>query len=280
MSPVLRRRADPDVFDWHDAIDGIGGLAGPANVIMQLSHPAVGYGVVESKVDSGKATLHPIKRARTTGTYLAVAAIGSPEQRQAFRKAVNTAHVQVRSETDSPVAYNAFDTSLQLWVAACLYRGLMDVQTMVRGPMSEKKADQVFREAARFGTTLQMRPEQWPADRAAFDAYWDQMERTTLALDDVVRRYLDDLVHLRHRPWPERRLLGPIVVFFTNGFLPPRFRELMQWPWSNAQQRRFEAWMRFFAVVNRLLPPALRRMPLNLYLIDLRVRMRFGWKMV
>ena len=32
---------------------GAAALAGPANVIMQLAMPAVGYGVYESRVDSG-----------------------------------------------------------------------------------------------------------------------------------------------------------------------------------------------------------------------------------
>ena len=48
-----------------------------ANVIMQLSAPGVGYGVLESPVDSGNVYKHPFKRARTTGTYLAAATIGT-----------------------------------------------------------------------------------------------------------------------------------------------------------------------------------------------------------
>ena len=32
---------------------GVGLLAGPANVIMQLARPGVGYGVMESRVESG-----------------------------------------------------------------------------------------------------------------------------------------------------------------------------------------------------------------------------------
>ena len=52
-----------------------------ANVIMQLSLPGVGYGVLESPVDSGNVYKHPFKRARTTGTYLAVATIGTESDR-------------------------------------------------------------------------------------------------------------------------------------------------------------------------------------------------------
>ena len=50
---------------------------GPANVVMQLALPAVGYGVMESPVDAGNVFKHPVRRARTTTTYLAVAMLGT-----------------------------------------------------------------------------------------------------------------------------------------------------------------------------------------------------------
>jgi uncharacterized protein (DUF2236 family) len=49
-----------------EAMDFWAFAAGAANVIMQLSWPEVGYGVAESKVDSGNLLKHPWKRARTT----------------------------------------------------------------------------------------------------------------------------------------------------------------------------------------------------------------------
>ncbi|WP_448222861.1 oxygenase MpaB family protein [Gordonia iterans] len=79
------RRDELDHVETSD-IDMVGPalLAGTANVIMQLSVPAVGYGVYESKVESGNVLKHPVKRTRTTLTYLAVAARGTPELRKAY----------------------------------------------------------------------------------------------------------------------------------------------------------------------------------------------------
>src|SRR5688500_8851532 len=101
-------------------------MAGTANVIMQLAHPAVGHGVVESRVEPGRLFDHPVKRTRTTLTYLAVAVLGSDEERAEYRRAVNAVHAQVYSTASSPVEYRAMDPDLQLWVAACLYRGFED----------------------------------------------------------------------------------------------------------------------------------------------------------
>lgn len=115
-------------YDLRDFMDGQASFyAGTANVVMQLGRPAVGYGVYESKVDSGNVMLVPRKRARTTLTYLAVALLGTDEERAHLRSEVNRQHVAVRSTPESPVEYNAFDPDLQLWVGACLAYGARDV---------------------------------------------------------------------------------------------------------------------------------------------------------
>ena len=101
--------------------------AGNANVIMQLARLPVGHGVARSTVDSGRVDKHPIKRLRTTASYLAVSMLGTEDERRAMRHEVNRAHTSVHSEPSDPVPYNAFDQDLQLWVAACLYWGTADL---------------------------------------------------------------------------------------------------------------------------------------------------------
>src|SRR5690606_22987588 len=107
---------------------------------MQLSLAPVGYGVAESRVHSGSIMRHPVKRTRTTLTYLSVALMGTDEDRAAFRAAVDSVHRHVRSTPESPVKYNAFDRNLQLWVAACLYWGSVDVMRRLHGPTDDEIA--------------------------------------------------------------------------------------------------------------------------------------------
>ncbi len=135
---------------------GIALLAGPANVVMQLARPPVGHGVVESTVESGQLFRHPLKRARTTFTYLAVALHGTDTERRAYRRAVDTVHAAVRSTPSSPVAYSAFDPDLQLWVAGCLYRGIVDTRTAFLGPDDPATAERVYAASAALATTLQV----------------------------------------------------------------------------------------------------------------------------
>jgi uncharacterized protein (DUF2236 family) len=256
-----------------DAMDFWSFAAGAANVIMQLSWPEVGYGVVESKVDSGNLLKHPWKRARTTFQYLAVAVYGNGEDRDAFRQAVSTAHRHVQSTPESPVAYNAFDRDLQMWVAACLFVGLEDTFELLRGEMTEEQAEQFYRSLWPLGTTLQVSAEQWPPTRADFDEYWNTACQR-VAIDDTVRCYLLDLIGLKMVNPLLRILFGSLLRFLTVGFLAPVFRDALGVTWSEGRQRRFERLFLLVACVNRFMPPFLRQGGSYVLLADVRRRIK------
>lgn len=257
------------------ALDTIAFLGGPANVILQLSHLPVGYGVLESPVESGSILKHPIKRARTTATYLAVAMLGTREEKLAYREAVNRSHKAIRSGSHSPVKYNAFDTELQLWVAACLYWGFANVNTRFSKPWTQEQISAFYQFCAPLGTTLQMPAEMWPTDVLAFEAYWQQrLEKLTL--DEPVRQFLRNLIELKHRSRLVSTVLGPVVRFFTTGFLPPRLREEMHYDWTETDQQKFDRVIARLSTINRLLPRRLRQAGALLVMADFRRRLRKG----
>jgi uncharacterized protein (DUF2236 family) len=282
IARLTRRRAQRAArFD--DGLMGMALLLGPANVIMQLARPGVGYAVMESRVESGRVDLHPIKRARTTFTYLAVAMAGTDAQKAAFRRAVNRAHAEVYSTPDSPVEYNAFDPDLQLWVAACLYKGGVDFYRMFVGELDEQDADRHYRDGMVLGTTLQVPPEMWPPDRAAFDRYW-QEQLDKVHIDDSVRDYLYPIAVGRVRavtlPEPLRRLPERLALLITSGFLPQRFRDEMHFPWDPAMQRRFDRLIAVLRTVNNVMPRFVGRFPFNVLLWDLDRRIKAGRPLV
>jgi uncharacterized protein (DUF2236 family) len=256
-----------------DAMDFWSFAAGAANVIMQLSWPAVGHGVAESKVHSGSLLKHPWKRARTTFQYLAVAILGSAQDRNAFREAVNSAHRHVKSTPESPVQYNAFDRDLQMWVAACLFVGLEDTYQLLRGEMTAHQAEQFYRSAWTLGTTLQVTEDQWPPTRADFDAYWSAA-CAHVAIDDVVGRYLTDLVNLRMINPVLGLPFRPLLKFLTAGFLAPVFRDALGMQWGPGRQRLFDQLFLLVAFVNRFLPGFIRQGGSHVLLADVRRRVR------
>jgi uncharacterized protein (DUF2236 family) len=249
-------------------------LAG-ANIIMQLAQLPVGRGVAESTVDRGNLYKHPIKRARTTFGYVMVAVYGSDEERAALAAAVTEVHRQVRSRPGDAVRYTALDPRLQLWVAACMYRGFEDGYALLHGPPPPELLDLMYRHGARLATMLQVPATMWPPDRAAFEAYWSEAE-ARIEMDEVTRRYLYDFASLGFLPWPVPKLFGWYHRAITAGFLPAAFRRELGLAWGPREQRAFALNRRFLRIANMLTPRPLRALPFDLYLWDIRRRLRNG----
>lgn len=257
-------------------------LAGGANVVMQLSRLPIGHGVALSKVDSGRADKHPLKRGRTTSAFLVIAMLGTEEERRTMRAEIAKAHRFVHSEPGDPVRYDAFDPELQLWVAACLYRGAQDVYTMLYGAPAPDRLEALYQWAKRLGTTLQVTEEMWPATSTDFEAYWSTgLDR--IEMDPLTRTYLTsvaDFTFLLHPLGavgrPLQRLVRPIGSLITGGFLPEPFRRELGMAWDDARQRRFDRFLRVASAITRALPPVLRQFPLNFYLWETRRRIRLG----
>jgi len=254
-------------------------MAGPANVAMQLGWPEVGYGVVESRVNSGRADVHPFKRFRTTIGYLGVAMLGSHEQRLAYRQAINTQHRQVRSTPESPVKYNAFNRDLQLWVASCLYYGSLDAFTRMHGPLTSDEERIMLRAGARFGTTLQVPADRWHRTPEEFWAYWDEgLQR--VQIDDRVGDYLRSIFRLDLLPTPLDRVLGPLNQWLNTGFLPAPVRDQLGYSWDERDQRRHDRVLRTIGLLSRPLPHVVRAFPINTMMWNLEIRRRLGRPMV
>jgi uncharacterized protein (DUF2236 family) len=132
-------------------------------------------------------------------------------------------------------------------------------------------------------TTLQVPPEMWPADRAAFDRYW-QESLAEVHIDHAVRDYLYPIAAGRIRgmalPRPLQRLSDGLSLLITTGFLPQRFREEMRLPWDATRQRRFDRLMAVLRTVNRMLPRFVRNFPFNVLLWDVDRRIRTGRPLV
>lgn len=265
------RKDSPVVIQ--EAIDFWSFAGGAANVVMQLGWPEVAYGVMESKVESGALMSHPWKRARTTGQYLAVAILGSDEEKAAFRDAVNAAHRHVKSDAMSPVKYNAFNRELQMWVAACLFVGFEDTHQLLHGVMTGEEAEHFYQSAKALGTTLQVPLDVWPETRADFDRYWNvASERVTM--DDTTLSFLDKLINLEMINPLIRLPFAGLLRFLTVGFLPPVYREQLELEWTKRDQRRFERLFTLVSVVNRFLPKWIRFGGSRLLMRDLRTRIK------
>ena len=122
-----------------------------------------------------------------------------------------------------------------MWVAACLYKGVVDVYRLFVGEMDDETAERHYREGMALGTMLQVPREMWPPDRAAFDRYWEE-SLDKVHIDDAVRDYLWPIAAGRVRgvklPGLLQRRLDDFNLLITTGFLPQRFRDEMRLAWD------------------------------------------------
>ncbi|SDU80663.1 Uncharacterized conserved protein, DUF2236 family [Gordonia westfalica] len=249
------------------------------NVIMQLANPAVGYGVARSKVENGRLDKHPVKRARTTASYLAVAAMGNADDRRRYRQAVNGQHAQVRSDSDSPVEYNAMNPDLQLWVAACLYFGWEDIYERVHGPLQGAEREEFYQQGKVCGTTLQMPAEAWPENREAFDEYWDS-QVARIDISDEIRDFLLDIANFGYAPRSIQDRYGPVKLRRTIGYLPEPFRKALRVEWTDEDQKWFDGYVAELVEAERRKPLWLSQIGFHILLRDVRLRCRLGRPLV
>ncbi|MDR6434892.1 uncharacterized protein (DUF2236 family) [Paenarthrobacter nicotinovorans] len=242
-------------------------LAGAGRaILLQIADPRVGHGVAEHSNFAER----PMERLRATVTYVYAVVYGSEQQLTAVRRAVNRAHAPVRrGPAGASKGYNAFDAESQLWVVATLYDTAVTVYEQVHGKLDDDTADRIYREYARIGTALQLPPDMWPADRAAFAAYWDARVRG-LRPDDQALRVARDLLYPVGGP-RVLRLAMPLARFLTAGLLPEHLREGFGFEWSAGHARRFERTMRVLGRIYPRLPQRIRHWPRDYYLGGLDV---------
>lgn len=229
-------------------------LAGAGRaILLQLANPLVGRGVAENSSFAER----PLDRLNSTLTYVYAITYGSEEQVNEVRRRVNRAHAPVRRATgpDSE-GYSAFDPKLQLWVAATLYDTASTVIRNIYGPLDDASADAIYQHYARLGTALQLPPELWPPDRAAFSRYWDE-QLASLSAGEAALQVARDLLYPANVPWWYRGVM-PAARFLTAGLLPAQLRQDFGLTWSDRHDRRFHRAMRFLALTYPRLPQRVR----------------------
>jgi len=229
-------------------------------ILLQLANPAVGHAVA----DHSNFAADPLRRLRNTLTFVYAQVYGTDEQRARMTALVNAGHRPVRSTEGSTVEYDAADARLQLWVAATLYDTAIRIRELTFGPLPEPEAETVYREYAIVGTALGMPPELWPADRAAFRAYWNE-QLPSLGVDERVLAVSRQLLHPHTGPLWVRAAM-PLVRLVTAGLLPQELRAAYELPLNAKRYARLWRWA---ARLYPRLPRRLRSWPRRHYLAAL-----------
>ncbi|MBN9605954.1 MAG: DUF2236 domain-containing protein [Actinomycetales bacterium] len=218
-------------------------LGGPAAILLQIADPVVGEAVA---AHSAFAT-DPMRRLRTTLTFVWAVGLGTATQRARAAAFVNRAHRGIPG---------ADDPDRQLWVAATLARLGVATHELLHGPLDAATAAEVHAASAELGEVLRVPRGAWPADREAFDRYWEAAV-ARLEVGEAARRVASDLFAARAAPWWVRAGM-PLGRAITAGLLPASVREAYGLP---HRPRAVAAAIGLVRVLARITPRRLRELP-------------------
>lgn len=218
-------------------------LGGGAAILLQVGDPVVASGVAQHSAFADD----PMRRLRHTLSYVYAISLGDPVQVRRVAGFVDRAHAGVAGATDP---------DRQLWVAATLYRVGVDTYELLHGRLPDALADEIYAASALLGTALQLPPERWPRDRAAFERYWVDAV-AGLRVGDDARGVARDLLHPRRVPlWV--RVGMPLGRTLTAGLLPASIRDAYGLP---VRPRAFRRAVRVARLAARLTPRRVRELP-------------------
>lgn len=232
-------------------------------VLLQICHPGVAQGVR----DHSDFASRPLGRLRGTLTYVYGLVHGTEEEAERIGAIVRAMHRRITGPD-----YDALDPDLLLWVAATLYASGRRVYGLTVRELSPREDEEFYQQASVYATALGCPREYWPATRAEFDAYWDRTV-AGLRVTDAAREIARDLFR---PPGPLVRPLAAAQRFLSTGLMPPRLRGELGLAWTPLQQRRFDRLVRVVRAVYPRLPMAVRTLPKNACMRNMRRRAARG----
>jgi uncharacterized protein (DUF2236 family) len=219
-------------------------------LLLQLAHPAVAAGVQ----DHSDFKRNPFKRLQGTLEAMYGVVFGSDELADGIGRRVRWIHDFVTGP-----AYAANDPVNLLWVHTTLVDTAMSCFERFLRPLTDEEREVYYQEMAqvaeRFGCALTDQPPTYAAFRAYFDGAVAAMEVSD-AGRDLGAFILDPVLPLR-LDVP----LTPLLRFqrlLTVGMLPASLRAQFGFPWTAADDVRFDRAVRRLRAVFRATPRPIR----------------------
>jgi uncharacterized protein (DUF2236 family) len=168
----------------------------------------------------------------------------------------------VNGVSQDGVAYDAHDPELLLWVWATLVDTARLLYERCVRPLSDEERERYYAEQKLFAYACGVPPGACPDRHADFVAYFERTVADELRVTEGAQAVAHSLVH-PPIPRPLRPLLAPTLLV-TAGLLPAHVRAEYGFAWGPRRQRLLEAWLTGVRLAMRLVPRAVRALPVEL----------------
>jgi uncharacterized protein (DUF2236 family) len=238
-------------------------LIGPRPAVLQNMLAELGQGVY----DHSTFFADTAERLRRTIPPIFNTVYGS-ESRNAGTQ-VRDFHHHVKGELpDTGQRYHALDPDTYFWAHATFVEQIYYFADTFVKRLSRAEREQIWLESKTWYRRYGVSDRPMPATYAEFEKYWDAMMEQVLVAHPTARYGVGYVTKGFPRPKAVHPLLwrivapvfDPVAAFLTTGGLPPRARHLLELPWSDAQERRYQR----FAALCRSLNGVWNRLPMRL----------------
>ncbi|WP_394821956.1 oxygenase MpaB family protein [Pendulispora albinea] len=249
----------PDSLAWTIVGERRVLLAAGRALLLQVSHPAVGAGVVQYS----DFKRDPWGRFERTLSMLRQIVYGGDAAIATARK-LRAMHARIHGIDAHGCAYHALDREPFAWVHAATFETVLAACAHFGEPLTGDETARLYAEFRLIGNLYGVADRDLPENVDGFRAYYARMLAEQLEPTQAGR---DALASMKSTPvhprwsrawWPVFRGIGALSHFVTVGLLPSVVRERYELPWTAADARAFRAFCAAVRAGWRLVPFELR----------------------
>ena len=217
-------------------------LIGPRPAVLQNMLAELGQGVLDHSVFFSDTAARLQRSLPPIFNTVYGSATDHPGER------VRDFHTDIKGELPDGTRYHALNPDTYFWAhATFVEQVLYFADTFVKRLTAQDK-EQIYRESKTWYRRYGVSDRNLPADYAEFEKYWDDMLDTVVVPHKTARYGVGYVTTGFPRPQAVSPLawkliapvFNPVAAFLTTGGLPPRARDLLELPWSAAQERRYQ----------------------------------------
>ena len=239
-------------------------LIGPRPAVLQNMLAELGQGVLDHSVFFAD-TAARVKRSMPP---IFNTVYGSADDNAGAH--VRDFHVDIKGDMPDGGRYHALNPETYFWAHATFVEQVIYFADTFVKRLTDDEKEQIYRESKTWYRRYGVSDRVLPACYADFEKYWDQMMDTVVVPHKTARYGVGYVA--KGFPQPKAMsplawkfvapVFNPVAAFLTTGGLPPRARVLLDLPWSDKQERRYQRFAAFWR--SRAVNAVWDRLPMTL----------------
>ncbi|MDY6998303.1 MAG: oxygenase MpaB family protein [Actinomycetota bacterium] len=243
----------PESLVWRWFGDNRMYLIGPRPAVLQNMLAELGQGVY----DHSTFFADTAERLRRTIPPIFNTVYGSEDENAGGQ--VRDFHHGIKGEVPAADGrearrYHALDPDTYFWAHATFVEQVLYFADTFVHRLSDAEKEQIYLESKTWYRRYGVSDRPMPASYAEFEQYWNRMMDEVLVAHPSAKYGVGYVTKGFPKPKAVHPLVwrlvapvfNPLAAFLTTGGLPPRARQLLALPWSDAQERRYQRFAAFW----------------------------------